>query len=166
MKLMFLDFAKPLNYEDECIVSYTSKYAPMIISCKMKYDPDLLIRRQEYDASVKFWSFCWWSDRAAINHSSHITSYCLPFSFISTTIEELLEVKLDVKKPFVRYLTTLAEQKFEMKLCYPERDIEDGPIKDTFEVGDRIVGLFKAIVKIKKPKIKPLIIVKKEKKSC
>ena len=39
--------------------------------------------------------------------------------------------------------------------------------KDTYEVGDRIAGLFKAIVKIKKPKIKPLIIVKKEKKkSC
>ena len=42
------------------------------------------------------------------------------------------------------------DQVFEMKICYSEQDEDDEPIKHTFKVGDTIVGLFKATVKIKK----------------
>ena len=150
MKLIMLDFSKKSTFENECIVEYTTKYEPMIISCKMKYNPEHLVKHKEYDADVKFWSFCWWSQRDAIKHSCHISNYCLPYSFIASKIEEIVEINLDCKKPYVKYRTTLAGQQFEMTLNYGEREEDDQPIKDTFQVGDWICGLFKAQIKIQK----------------
>ena len=150
MKLMLLNFSKPDAYNDDCIVEYTTAYKPMTISCRMKYQPELLIKHQEYEADVKLWSFCWWSQNDHTNHTTHISNTCLPYSFISSKIEEIVETNLNSKRPYVKYKTTLADQVFEMKICYPERDEDDEPIKDTFEVGDIIVGLFKAKIKIKK----------------
>lgn len=150
MKLIMLDFSKKSTFENECVVEYTTKYEPMIISCKMKYNPEHLVKHKEYDADVKFWSFCWWSQRDATKHSCHISNYCLPYSFIASKIEEIVEINLDCKKPYVKYRTTLAGQQFEMTLNYGEREEDDQPIKDTFQVGDWICGLFKAQIKIKK----------------
>ena len=150
MKLIMLDFSKKSTFENECVVEYTTKYEPMIISCKMKYNPEHLIKHKEYDADVKFWSFCWWSQRDATKHSCYISNYCLPYSFIASKIEEIIEINLDCKKPYVKYMTTLAGQQFEMTLNYGEREEDDQPIKDTFQVGDWICGLFKAQIKIQK----------------
>ena len=150
MKLILLGFSKQGAYSNECIVEYSTKYKPMIISTRIRYDPKLLIKHQEYEADIKLWSFCWWSSTNHINHANHISNSCLPYSFIVSKIEEILEIKLDIKKPYVKYKTTLADQVFEMKICYPEQNEYDEPIKDTFKVGDTIVGLFKAKVKIKK----------------
>jgi|GEM_PF-4447166 len=150
MKLIMLDFSKQSTFENECVVEYTTKYEPMIISCKMKYNPEHLVKHKEYDAVVKFWSFCWWSQRDATKHSCHISNYCLPYSFIASKIEEIVEINLDCKKPYVKYRTTLAGQQFEMTLNYGEREEDDQPIKDTFQVGDWICGLFKAQIKIQK----------------
>ena len=152
MKLIMLDFSKKSTFENECVVEYTTKYEPMIISCKMKYNPEHLVKHKEYDADVKFWSFCWWSQRDATKHSCHISNYCLPYSFIASKIEEIVEINLDCKKPYVKYRTTLAGQQFEMTLNYGEREEDDQPIKDTFQVGDWICGLFKAQIKIQKEK--------------
>ena len=150
MKLIRLDFSKKSTFENECIVEYTTKYEPMIISCKMKYNPEHLIKHKEYDVDVKFWSFCWWSQRDTTKHSCHISNYCLPYSFIASKIEEIVEINLDCKKPYVKYRTTLAGQQFEMTLNYGEREEDDQPIKDTFQVSDWICGLFKAQIKIQK----------------
>ena len=152
MNLIMLDFSKKTTYEDKCIVEYTTQYKPMIISCEMKYKPELLIKHKIYDANVILYSFCWWSDRKNDRHANHISKSCYPCSFISSKIEEIVDIKLNVKHPYVKYRTTLADQMFEMVLHYPEQDEHDEPIKDTFEVGDTIVGLFKAKVKIKLPK--------------
>lgn len=160
MKLIMLDFSKKSTFENECVVEYTTKYEPMIISCKMKYNPERLVKHKEYDADVKFWSFCWWSQRDATKHSCHISNYCLPYSFIASKIEEIVEINLDCKKPYVKYRTTLAGQQFEMTLNYGEREEDDQPIKDTFQVGDWICGLFKAQTKIKKER------KRKVKKQC
>lgn len=150
MKLIMLDFSKKSTFENECFVEYTTKYEPLIISCKMKYNPEHLVKHKEYDADVKFWSFCWWSQRDATKHSCHISNYCLPYSFIASKIEEIVEINLDCKKPYVKYRTTLAGQQFEMTLNYGEREEDDQLIKDTFQVGDWICGLFKAQIKIQK----------------
>lgn len=150
MKLIMLDFSKKSTFENECVVEYTTKYEPMIISCKMKYNPEHLVKHKEYDADVKFWSFCWWSQRDATKHSCHISNCCHPYSFIASKIEEIVEINLDCKKPYVKYRTTLAGQQFEMTLNYGEREEDDQPIKDTFQVGDWICGLFKAQIKIQK----------------
>jgi len=44
-----------------------------------------------------------------------------------------------------------------MTFWYPVQDDNDESIKDVFEVGDTIVGLFKAKVKIKQTKEKKII---------
>ena len=150
MKLIFLGFSKKTTFENKCIAEYGTEYKPMIISSEMKYDPELFIKRKVYDADVKLWSFCWWSERNYIKHANHISNSCLPYSFIVSKIEEIVDIKLDVKHPYVKYRTTIADQVFEMKLNYPAQNDEDEPITDIFEVGDTIVGLFKAHVKIKK----------------
>ena len=152
MKLIFLDFSKKTTFENKCIVEYGTQYKPMIISCEMKYKPELMIKHKVYDAEVKLWSFCWWSERKNIEHGNHISNSCLPYSFIASKIEEIVEVKLNIRHPYVKYKTTLADQVFEMKLNYPVQDEDDEPIKDVFKVGDTIVGLFKARVIIKKTK--------------
>ena len=150
MKLIMLDFSKKKTFENDCTVEYTTKYEPMIISCQMKYNPDFLVKHKEYEADVKFWSFCWWSQKDPSSRSSHISNYHLPYSFIASKIEEIVEINFDDKNPYVIYKTTLAGQQFEMILSYGTRDEDDPPIKDTFQVGDWICGLFIAKVKIKK----------------
>ena len=149
MKLTLLDCTKKPSSNNKCIVEYSTQNKPMIISCEMKYKPALSIKNKVYDADVKLWSFCWWSDRNGTNFATQISSSCSPCSFIVSKIEEIVEIKLDVKRPYVKYKTTLADQAFEMKLNYPVQDEEDEPIKDVFKVGDTIAGLFKAQVKIK-----------------
>ena len=79
-----------------------------------------------------------------------ISNSCYPSCFITSTIEEIVDIKLDIKHPYVRYKTTLGGQVFEMTLSYPTQEEDDEPIKDMFKVGDKIIGLFKAEVKIKK----------------
>ena len=146
MKLIMLGFNKQSSYEDKCIVEYATQNKPMIISSEMKYKPELLIKNKAYDVEVTLSSFCWWSDRGGNNQSTHISNSCSPCSFISSKIEEIVEINLNTKHPYVKYRTTLADQTFDMVLNYPERDKDDKPIKDVFEVGDIIVGLFKAEV--------------------
>lgn len=150
MKLIMLGFSKQKSYEDKCIVEFTTQFKPMIISSEMKYKPELLIKNKVYDADVTLSSFCWWSNRNDNQHSTHIRNSCLPYSFISSKIEKIVDINLNTKHPYVKYKTTLADQAFDMVLHYPERDEDDEPIKDVFEIGDTIVGLFKAKVKIKK----------------
>lgn len=148
MKLIMLDFSKKDTSKSECIVEYATKDEPMIISCEMKYKPEYLIRHKEYDADVKFWSFCWWSQRNANKQSNHISNSILPFNFIASKIEEIIEIELDCENPYVKYKTTLFGQQFEMILNYGVKDENDTPIKDTFQVGDWICGLFMASIKI------------------
>ncbi len=150
MKLIMLGFNKQSSYEDKCIVEYATQNTPMIISSEMKYKPELLIKNKVYDVDVTLSSFCWWSDKNDGQQSTHISNSCFPCSFISSKIEEIVEINLNTKHPYVKYKTTLADQTFDMVLDYPERDKDEEPIEDVFEVGDTIVGLFKAKVKIKK----------------
>ena len=150
MKLIMLGFNKQSSYEDKCIVEYATQNKPMIISSEMKYKPELLIKNKAYDVEVTLSSFCWWSDRDGNNQSTHISNSCSPCSFISSKIEEIVEINLNTKHPYVKYRTTLVDQTFDMVLNYPERDEDEEPIKDVFKVGDTIVGLFKANVIINK----------------
>lgn len=150
MKLIMLGFSKQHSYEEKCIVEYATQNTPMIISFEMKYKPELLVKNKVYDADVTLSSFCWWSDRDSNNQGTHISNSCFPCLFISSKIEEIVEINLDAKHPYVKYKTTLADQTFDMVLYYPERDEDEEPIKDVFKVGDTIVGLFKANVIINK----------------
>ena len=144
-----LDFSKEETSKDKCIVKYTTKYEPMIISCNMKYKPEYLIRHKEYEADVRLWSLCWWSQGSAKSQTCHISSSALPFTFIASKIEEIVETRLDCKQPYIKYKTTLSGQQFEMVLVYGEKDDDDPSIKDNYQVGDWICGLFRAIVKIR-----------------
>ena len=150
MEIVLLGFLKKNTYDKECIVEFTPRYEPMFITCKMKYDPKVMVPHTIYEAEVKFWSFNWWTDRDDTGRYCSINPGCCPCSFISTTIEEILETKLDVKRPFIRYRSIVHGHVHELKLCYPERDKDDEPIKDVLKVGDRVVGLFKAEVKLRK----------------
>ena len=152
MELVLLGFSKKSPYDKECIVEFTPRYEPMFISCEMKYDPNIMIPNAVYEADVKYWSFCWWTDKETTGHCSGISQHCFPLSFISTTIEEIIEKRFDVVRPYVRFKGMVHGRIHEMKLCYPKQYEDDEPIKDTFEVGDKVIGLFKAKVTIHKNK--------------
>ena len=150
MELVLLGFSKKKPYDKECIVEFTPRYEPMLISCEMKYDPKIMVPKTIYDADVKYWSFCWWTDKENTGHPIGISEHCFPLSFISTTIEEIIEQRFDVARPYIRYKAKIHGHIHECKLCYPKQYEDDEPIKDTFEVGDKVVGLFKAKVRIRK----------------
>ena len=148
MEIVLLGFSKKNTYDKECIVEFTPRYEPMFIAAEMKYDPKVMVPHAIYEAEVKYWSFCWWTDREKTGHCSGINPSCGPYSFISTTIEEIIEKRFDVPRPYVRYKAIIHDRAHEIKLCYPKQHADDEPIKDVFEVGDRVVGLFKTIVKL------------------
>ena len=152
MELVLLGFSKKNTYDKECIVEFTPRYEPMIISCEMKYDPKIMIPKTIYEADVKYCSFCWWTAKENTGRCTGISQHCLPFSFISTTIEEIIEKRFDVARPYIRYKAKIHGRTHEFKLCYPNQYEDDEPIKDTFEVGDKVIGLFKAKVTIRKNK--------------
>ena len=148
MELVLLGFSKKNVYDKECVVEFTPRYEPMFISCEMEYDPKIMIPKTIYEADVKYWSFCWWTDREPTGNCSGLSQHCFPLSFVSTTIEEIIEKRFDVPRPYVKFKGSISGHIYEIKLCYRKQYEDDQPITDIFEVGDRVVGLFKAKVKI------------------
>ena len=112
----------------------------------MKYRPELFVNNKEYDADVRFYSFCWWSDRLDNDMNCYINNLLSSCNFISSTIEEVLEINTDADTSYIKYKTTLFNQVLEMVLLLPK---QNRPIKNDFKVGDTIVGIFKAEVSLK-----------------
>ena len=149
MELLMMNFTKNDAYSDECLVDFSTIKKPMIISSFMKCNPKYLYRGKIYKTETKLISSCWWSEKNPKKCSMHIPNNWMPYSFIASKIEKILEINLKSKEPYVRYKTTLAEEEFEMVLTYGKQSDEDELIKDFFEVGDWICGLFSANIKIK-----------------
>ena len=147
MKLKLLDISDIDN--KKCLASFSPASYPMIINVVIDCDPTLLIKGKEYEADVNLNAFVWWAECQKARWSTAISKSCFPFSFIESTIEELIDVNLKIKHPYVKYKTTINNETFELTLNYRTQHKDDEPIKDTFKVGDRVIGLFRANIKLK-----------------
>lgn len=146
MKLTLLSISD-IN-KNRCIASFSPIHYPMTINAEIDYDPSFLIKGQTYETDISLDAFVWWSECQKASWSTSISKSCFPFSFIESTIEELIEVNLVAKYPYVKYKATINKEVFALTLHYRKKHKDDEPIKDTFKVGDRVVGLFKANVKL------------------
>ena len=147
MKLILLSISD-IN-KNKCIASFSPVDNAMIINVETDFDPSFLDEGKEYDADVKLTAFIWWSECQKAEWSTAISKRCFPFSFVKSTIEELIEVNLKARHPYVRYKSTINNEMFELTLNYRTQYKDDEPIDDIFKPGDRVVGLFKANIKFR-----------------
>lgn len=146
MKIIILNVLKQNKNDEYCLVKFGTANAPMIFDCYMKCDQNIPAAPSHVEADVELYSHCFVSESMNANVNTHLMASSFPCNFISSTIEEIVELKLDIDMPYVKYKTTINGEVFNVTLIYPK---QDEPVKDIYKVGDKIVGLFRADVSIK-----------------
>ena len=126
-------------------LEFISLDTPMSIDIEKKEHLKSLEKSKEYDLDISFYSFIWYSPKDK-SWSTLINNGCVPYAFINTYIEEIIDINLNDEYPYVKFKGSINNQPLVFTLCYPKRSEDDEPIKETFYVGEQIIGLFKGTI--------------------